>query len=1316
MRKMVKRTVAILLVIVMMVGATPLNGFLGIEIPFIKNFFVLKANAIWSTDYILNGEPEHDMLEIAKAQIDKTRSDLGYNDDWCAYFVCDCAKLAGQEKAIPFFAGVNGLRERVIAAGGKESSGEKGDLIFYYCKSCSRYIHVGIVLDSTYTIEGNYSGKVTKVSGVYSHNGGQHSTRNGIVIKTYVRPAYSRTNTLQVYYNANGGSISSDIYKLSSDLIYNKNDSTKYYQEWVYNNTKENGLINRKSFGIYKTGYSFAGWGTKPSGGTIFDPDDISLKPSDLNPDIKNGSCSVTLYAQWIPNTLKVYFNSNGGSISSDTYKISSSVVCNKSDGSKFIQKWTYNEPKDNGLTNYSTFGLYKTGYTFAGWGTKTNGGIVYGQGDNTLVPTDLNSKIKDGNCSVTLYAQWIPNTLKVYFNSNGGSISSDTYKISSGVVCNKSDGSKFTQNWTYNNKKENGLTNHSTFGLYKSGYTFAGWGTKANGGTVYSQGDNTLVPTTLSSVIKNGDTSLTLYAQWVPNTLKVYYNANGGSITSDTYKLSSNLIYTKSDSAKFYQKWTYNNTKENGLYNPSTFGIYKEGYHFVGWGIKPSDGTVFDQSDATVTPLKLSSDIKDGSQSITLYAQWEPNTATVYYNANGGTTDSEKYEVKSGLVYRKSNSEKYFDTWTYNLPNESGFTNASTLGIYRTGYTFAGWSTKASGGTILNQNDTSVVPTDFTSTINSKNCSVTMYAQWLPNTMTVHYQSAGELFCQTHTITNNGKLVTEYAIERTSATQLKYNNKTYGVTGNKTATLKYGVDSNRISISEAGLALDEHIGCGYVAYRDNDGKWRAFINGTEGWYTSNEISKAILGGTFNGYKIYGQTGSIKITSSGTSIYFYAVWVSNHTHSYTQTDSYKGSCTEKSYSTFTCSCGDSYQLESPATGHLWMTGSYLPTCEESGCSTRTCSKCGEGETEYTEPLGHNYVETVVKEPTCTEEGEIEYKCIRCDNKYSEHISTVSHTYTITVIESTCTTNGYTQKICEQCGELLIGDYIEPKGHKYQLESVTPTCTEVGYTTYICRLCGDYYVDDEVSALGHDIIIDKAVESTCATTGLAEGQHCSRCDEATIEQEEIPALGHDIVVDEAIAATCTQTGLTEGQHCSRCNYATVKQEAVPIIAHNHVVKYDSEKHWKECSCGSKIDEQNHSFVSGNICSCGYMRVINATLSIKNNTGSKTINYGETLKLTAIVTDKPADAKIYWYVDGVKKGEGETFIVSFESGTKTVEVKLVDENGNTLKNASDKEIIDSEEITVKAGFFQKLISFFKNLFGMNRTVVQAFKVIF
>ena len=112
-----------------------------------------------------------------------------------------------------------------------------------------------------------------------------------------------------------------------------------------------------------------------------------------------------------------------------------------------------------------------------------------------------------------------------------------------------------------------------------------------------------------------------------------------------------------------------------------------------------------------------------------------------------------------------------------------------------------------------------------------------------------------------------------------------------------------------------------------------------------------------------------------------------------------------------------------------------------------------------------------------------------------------------------------------------------------------------------------------------------------------------------------------------------------------------------------------------------------------------------------ISINNNPGSVTIKYGETLKLSANVTIDIADTYIFWYVDGVKKGEGETFNITFESGTKTVEAKIVDFEGEVLRDGFGNEISDSQKINMKAGFFQKLVSFFKNIFGMSRIVVQC-----
>ncbi len=195
-----------------------------------------------------------------------------------------------------------------------------------------------------------------------------------------------------------------------------------------------------------------------------------------------------------------------------------------------------------------------------------------------------------------------------------------------------------------------------------QTGYTFLGWSTSSSATSAsYTSGDKI----TLSA-------NTTLYAVYRKNTLKVYYNANGGSISSDEYKLSSDIIYKKSDSTKYYQSWTYNSAKSNGLINPSTFGLSRSGYSFAGWGTSSSGGTIFDQNNTDLVPTNLTSNIKNGDCSITLYAQWKKNTYTLTYNANGGSNPP---SPQSGST-------------SYTIPSTKPT---------KSGYTFLGWSTNSS-------------------------------------------------------------------------------------------------------------------------------------------------------------------------------------------------------------------------------------------------------------------------------------------------------------------------------------------------------------------------------------------------------------------------------------------------------------------------------------------------------------------------------------------------------------------------------------------------------------------------------------------
>ena len=117
-------------------------------------------------------------------------------------------------------------------------------------------------------------------------------------------------------------------------------------------------------------------------------------------------------------------------------------------------------------------------------------------------------------------------------------------------------------------------------------------------------------------------------------------------------------------------------------------------------------------------------------------------------------------------------------------------------------------------------------------------------------------------------------------------------------------------------------------------------------------------------------------------------------------------------------------------------------------------------------------------------------------------------------------------------------------------------------------------------------------------------------------------------------------------------------------------------------------------------------------MHSSVKIKNNTGSFNIKYGETLVLTAVTSELPEGVRVFWYVDGEKKGEGETFSLTVEEGMKTVEVKLVDSDGSVLLNSQNQESSDTEKVSVNASFFQKIISFFKNLFRLNRIITQSF----
>ena len=240
-----------------------------------------------------------------------------------------------------------------------------------------------------------------------------------------------------------------------------------------------------------------------------------------------------------------------------------------------------------------------------------------------------------------------------------------------------------------------------------------------------------------------------------------------------------------------------------------------------------------------------------------------------------------------------------------------------------------------------------------------------------------------------------------------------------------------------------------------------------------------------------------------------------------HTHDYKAVVT-KPTCTQAGYTTYTCSCGDSYKSDyKDALGHDYQNGTCTrcgakdpgatpphthdyksvvtkPTCTQAGYTTYTCS-CGSSyKTDYTAALGHDY-----KNGTCT----------RCGAKDPGVTPPHTHDYKSVVTKPTCTERGYTEHVCS-CGSSYKTDYTAALGHDYKNGLCTrcgakdpsahthdykatvtkPTCTERGYTTYTCSVCGDSYKGSYVDPLGHDY-----KNGTCTRCGVKDPNYKPQAD-------------------------------------------------------------------------------------------------------------------------------------------------------------------------------------------------------------------------
>ena len=227
----------------------------------------------------------------------------------------------------------------------------------------------------------------------------------------------------------------------------------------------------------------------------------------------------------------------------------------------------------------------------------------------------------------------------------------------------------------------------------------------------------------------------------------------------------------------------------------------------------------------------------------------------------------------------------------------------------------------------------------------------------------------------------------------------------------------------------------------------------------------------------------------------------------SHTHSYKDVVT-APTCTEKGYTTHTCSCGDSYvDTYTNALGHAWDSGTVTkqPTETETGVKTFTCTRCGETKTETIPKLTHE------------------------------------HSYKAVVTAPTCTEKGYTTHTCS-CGDSYVDTYTNALGHAWDSGTVTkqPTETETGVKTFTCTRCGETKMESipvvsvDVTQMFTDVTKNWAYPGIqyCVTHGIMGGMGDGTfAPTGTTTRAQIVQILYNLEGTPAVSGTTPFTDLT-----------------------------------------------------------------------------------------------------------------------------------------------------------------------------------------
>ena len=511
--------------------------------------------------------------------------------------------------------------------------------------------------------------------------------------------------------------------------------------------------------GATREGYTFAGWNTAADGsGETYQVGDEIEFPGDNG----NGGVVLELFAQWNANEYTVTFNPNGGAaidpikvvFDAKYGRLPSSALTGFSGGdSNWYLVDEDGNVTDTKITRFSVVSTARDHELFVvrkilNPAVKITltvpGGLSDGYKYYDGNPRVLTATVTNANEAELVYSyQWykddvaIEGATEAVLTLDGNVSDSGTYKVvvtatlkdgSKVVVTNESASGEKTQkvqimratntlrlNYNYGETPE---THDSYFGGAvatirgdageRTGYTFAGWNTAADGsGTMYQAGDSVEFPGDNG----NGGVVLELFAQWEGITYTIKYNGGEGSeYTGSEPNSGANWMLIKNG-------YTYDApvTLDDGA------DFVRTGYTLVGWTI----GGVTYELGQTVE--KNFTKVQSGT--VQAYAIWEPITYTIKYNGGEGS------EYTGPIKNSGANWMLIKNGYTYDAP----VTLDDGADFVRTGYTLVGWTI---GGVTYELGQT--VEKNFTKV---QSGTVQAYAVWEGNSYTLILDANGGEF-----------------------------------------------------------------------------------------------------------------------------------------------------------------------------------------------------------------------------------------------------------------------------------------------------------------------------------------------------------------------------------------------------------------------------------------------------------------------------------------------------------------------------------------------------------------------------------------